>query len=88
MNDKFICPVCGFNGLEEAPYRENNKPSFEICHCCGYEFGFNDTSNIDIKKSHQIYREKWIKDGAKWFLPQFIPHGWQLSKQLENIIKN
>jgi len=87
MRDKFICPVCGFEGLKEPPYTENNEPSFEICPCCGFEFGFNNKEDIDLEKNHQAYRENWIRNGAKWFLPQFMPKDWQLEKQLTNIIR-
>jgi hypothetical protein len=31
----------------------------EICHCCGFEFGFDDLDqNISLK------RKKWFNDGA------------------------
>ena len=88
MSEKFICPVCGFKGLEENPYANSKEPSFEICACCGYEFGFDDSSDTSAEKSYQTYREKWIKEGANWLLPQFMPSDWQLNKQLENIIKD
>ena len=38
---KYICPVCGFNDLKEAPFGLNQEPSYEICPCCGFEFGFD-----------------------------------------------
>ena len=43
---KYICPVCGYDRLEEPVYDEIGEPSFEICSCCGVEFGFDD---FDIK---------------------------------------
>lgn len=39
---KYICPVCGFDGLKEAPYGPDKEPSYEICPNCGVEFGFDD----------------------------------------------
>jgi transcription elongation factor Elf1 len=47
---KYICPVCGFNGLKEAPYGPNQEPSYEICSNCGVEFGFDDRKE---GKSHE-----------------------------------
>ena len=37
-----MCPVCGYIGLNEQPYDDNGCPSYEICSCCGFEFGFDD----------------------------------------------
>ena len=39
-----MCPVCGFVGLAVSPYNEAGGGSFEICPCCGFEFGFDDDS--------------------------------------------
>ena len=35
----YICPVCGYDGLEEPPYDETGLGNYDICPCCGYEFG-------------------------------------------------
>lgn len=78
----YICPVCGFDGLKEPPYDKESEPSYEICPCCGFEFGFDEDKNKDIYKSFRI---KWIKNGAKWFIPQKKPKDWSLEKQLTNI---
>jgi len=51
------CPVCGFSGLNEAPFGLNNEPSYEICPCCGGEFG-NDITN-DPKSLAQL-RKQWL----------------------------
>jgi hypothetical protein len=38
--NKFTCPVCGYNNLDEPPYFENKQiPSWDICDCCRMEFG-------------------------------------------------
>lgn len=42
---KYTCPVCGFDGLKEAPYGPNQEPSYEICPNCGFEFGFDDRND-------------------------------------------
>ena len=76
---RYVCPVCGFNGLKEMPYDGDGAPSYEICACCGVEFGFENKDDM-VK-----YREDWIKKGASWFMPALKPVDWDLSKQLANI---
>jgi hypothetical protein len=36
----YSCPVCGLDGLQEPGDAEF--ASFEICPCCGTEFGYDD----------------------------------------------
>jgi hypothetical protein len=79
---KNICPVCGYDGLEELPYDHDGNPSYEICDCCGFEFGFDDDSE---GLSFEEYRKKWIEEGAKWFNPDMKPKGWDIKRQLLNI---
>lgn len=45
---KYICPICGYDKLLEPPYDEYNNPSYEICPCCGFEYGFDDQDQILI----------------------------------------
>lgn len=76
MNDmqsaENICPVCGYDKLTEAPYDEDGMPSYEICDCCGFEFGFDDLSEGETYSS---YREKWICNGAVWFSKKKVRQG-------------
>jgi len=78
----YICPVCGYDGLEELPYNEYGNPSYEICHCCGFEYGFDD---LDQGYSFKKYREDWIEDGKKWFSPENKPDNWNYNSQIEKI---
>lgn len=78
---KFVCPVCGYSELTEPPRNEFGGPSFEICDCCGVQFGYEDISEESILN----YRDKWIKCGCKWFSQENIPLGWSLEEQLKNI---
>jgi len=78
---KNICFVCGFDGLEEPAYNEIKEPSYEVCPCCGFEFGVDETGDPDRYGS---FRSKWISAGAEWFLPDKKPKDWSLEKQLEN----
>lgn len=82
MDKKYICLVCGFDGLTEPPYNEQGEPSYEICPCCGFEFGFDENNKAD---KYKTFRAKWISNGAVWFMPKRKPKDWDLAKQLENI---
>lgn len=81
------CPVCGYDGLTEKPYDEFGYPTYTICSCCGYEFGFDDSSK---GISFQEYQTKWISDGFKFFNKNKKPKIWNekvLIDQLANITK-
>lgn len=80
---KNICPVCGYDELLEPPYDEYNIPSYEICPCCGFEYGFDDQ---DLNFDFITYREKWLLSGAKWVQCQEKPDDWNLDTQLKNLI--
>ncbi|MFC1709136.1 hypothetical protein ACFL2J_03640 [Candidatus Omnitrophota bacterium] len=82
MNEKYICPICGFNGLKESPYSKANEPSYEICPCCGFEFGFDRGESV---KEYQSFRRKWIEGGANWLVLDRKPEDWDLNRQLDNI---
>lgn len=82
MSKKYICHVCGYNGLIEAPWSENGKvPSHNICDCCGVEFGYEDCNEGAILR----YRENWINGGCEWFDESQKPINWNLEQQLTNI---
>ena len=80
----YICPVCGFDGLDEPAYNEFNDPSFEICSCCRFQFGDDDDVEIEDglfmnrEETHFVYREAWITSGALIFQSEHYPHQFQL----------
>ena len=77
------CPVCGFPGLDAAAYSKGGDPSFEICPCCGTEFGYHDS-----RTSHSDLRLKWIKDGMPWHSKSHIPpRGWDPVEQIRSVKK-
>lgn len=81
MEKKHNCRVCGFY-MEDLPWGDDgNCPSYEICPCCGVEFGNEDYTIESTKK----YREDWIKGGASWFEKKGKPENWNLEVQLKNI---
>lgn len=78
---KYICPVCGWNGLSREAYI-NGSQSYEICLCCDFQYGYDDDKGF----THEEWREKWIKEGMKWdWGRKKPPEGWNPEKQLLNI---
>ena len=79
-----ICPICGYDKLEEEPYNESGYGSDEICVCCGFQFGYDDFPNKE--ESYVEWREKWICDNYKWFSRKTLqPKEWNIQIQLKNI---
>ncbi|MGO4128407.1 hypothetical protein AB4Z01_28705 [Inquilinus sp. YAF38] len=76
----FACPVCGFPGLDEAPRDEHGCASFEICPCCGIEFGYEDAMT-----SHSELRARWIAGGKRWWSYKGPPPDWDADTQLTRI---
>lgn len=58
--------------------------SYEVCSCCGFEFGFDDDGIFPENNStFQNYLQEWIeRDNAKWFEPELRPRDWDLEAQL------
>lgn len=74
----FRCPVCGFGELPWRPYDDFGLPSFEICPCCGTQFGVEDA-----RQSHELLRHVWAVGGARWWsLVEPPPVGWDPAIQL------
>ena len=80
---EYYCRVCGlFQGQNYPPWGWDGKcPSFDICECCGIEFGYNDCFLEDVKKA----RKEWLDKGAPWDSPEEKPQNWSLEDQLKNI---
>ena len=77
-NDKNHCRVCGYL-LEDPPWGDTGtNPSFEICPCCGVEFGYEDCTLDAIR----AYRKKWLDAGAEWFDADERPDNWNVEAQI------
>ena len=82
--ENFACRVCGLIQPKE-PWGENGEnPNFNICYCCGVEFGYEDCT----KESVKAYRKKWLEVGANWWTVKEKPKDWDIEKQLQNIPVN
>ena len=64
----YQCPVCGFIGLTRPAYSAGGESSFEICPCCGVQFGYDDVS-----LSFEELRSRWIQRGMHWSSTAFTP---------------
>jgi hypothetical protein len=64
------------------PWGEDGaSPNFQICPCCGVEFGYEDCSTTAVRS----YRKSWIDAGALWFEPKKRPSDWKVENQLKSI---
>lgn len=76
----FICIVRGFDKLEMPQYKDDGGPMFNICPCCGFQSGYDD---LDREMIIEEYRERWIREGAKWVIP-LEPLNWSFKEQIYN----
>lgn len=80
----YRCPVCGFDELDEPPYDEYGDASFDICPCCGVEFGYHDATT-----THAQLRDNWIKNGCPWTSTVDTPPAdWNPYDQLQRLQSN
>ena len=79
----YHCYVCGAPA-EEPPWGNDGRtPLFEICPCCGCEFGYQDASTKGIES----LRAQWLAGGGNWRDTTFKPAGLNLEEQLSQIPK-
>lgn len=78
-NEIYLCRVCGLEQLEPPWGDDGKSATFDICDCCGVEFGYEDATLSGIRR----YREKWLTNGAKWNTTKSIPDNWMLHQQLK-----
>lgn len=68
----YTCPVCRYPAMRNPPC------DFNICPCCGVEFGYEDAN-----RSHEDLRAVWIESGRKWWSPvEAAPKDWDPASQL------
>jgi len=79
-----VCPVCGSDGLLEKPRSVIGSPSYEVCMCCGFEFGYHDDSQ---GYTYRDWRTRWIGKGTRWCCEDIEPRplGWDAEQQLMNL---
>lgn len=80
-DELYRCRVCGMP-QDEPPWGEDGRtPSFDICPCCGAEFGYEDCTPAAIRR----YRGEWVAAGMKWFEPKQKPQTWNAEEQIAQI---
>ena len=80
-SEQFTCPVCGYAGMDEAPYDEVGCSSFGIGPCCGTEFGYDDYS-----VTHADLRKKWVSGGMLWWSNLVAPPDWDPVEQIKRAV--
>ena len=76
-----VCRVCGL-AQSEPPWGEDDRvPIFDICDCCGTEFGYEDCTIDSVKAA----RARWLANRMPWFSPALRPADWDVDKQLLSV---
>ena len=91
-NSKLLkcCRVCGLEYSNYYPWGENGEcATYDICVCCGCEFGYDDDESASGKGAI-TYRQEWFDKGASLNCPEseYLPKQWSfadLKHQLSNI---
>jgi hypothetical protein len=79
--NKLACRVCG-KIQDDRPWGEDGQcPTYDICDCCGTEFGYGDCTLKAIRAS----RERWLAKDAVWKHQEEKPANWSLEEQMRNI---
>jgi hypothetical protein len=58
-------------------------PSYEVCACCGYEFGNDDDPGTAAGIAFEEYLAEWTREGCQWFDKGERPANWSLQAQLD-----
>ncbi len=75
------CRVCGLYIIDPPWGEDGQSPTYEICSCCGVEFGNEDYTMESTKK----FRNKWLSENIKWFDVKQKPDSWDLKNQMLDI---
>lgn len=86
MNSTYVCPVCGYGGLQDPPRTPSGGGSYEICPSCGFEFGVTDD---DLGLSYDSWRRGWLEQGYRWAAEGLMPPppDWDGKAQLDRYLK-
>jgi hypothetical protein len=78
--NKYECRICGYSN-KDYPWGEDGKsPSYQICPCCGVQFGINDITPEDMQR----YFKEWEKNDLRWNNPKEKPVKWVIDEQIKN----
>ncbi|MSU36366.1 MAG: hypothetical protein EXS36_14970 [Pedosphaera sp.] len=78
-----FCLVCGFQKLKEPPRSASGGCSYEICPCCGFQYGVDDD---DKGITPEVARAEWVAGGMKWKSRSLKrPKAWDPAKQVSQL---
>jgi hypothetical protein len=72
------CRVCGLLQAQPIWGEDGNTPTYDVCPCCGCDFGCSD----DLPEAILRHRQHWLAEGAAWREPRMKPGSWKLEDQL------
>lgn len=75
---EYRCRVCGLLQPEAIWGADGQCPTYDICQCCGCEFGYTDSSVEAIRR----HRERWLARDEAWSDVTTRPTGWSRDAQL------
>jgi len=75
------CRVCGLVQGTQPWGADGRTPAYEICDCCGVEFGYEDSSRAPVF----AFRASWIDSGYRWFNPKVRPKNWRPDEQIAQV---
>jgi ribosomal protein L37E len=65
------------------PYSQRyGTPSYDVCACCGFEYGNDDEPGTAPPQTFAEYLADWITRGCVWCTPSRKPDDWSLETQL------
>jgi ribosomal protein L37E len=68
------------------PYEQwYGNPSYEVCACCGFEFGNDDNPGTALPYTFEEFRREWIAAGHQWFDESKRPAAWCAEEQFEAV---
>ena len=76
------CRVCGLDHGEREVRDEYGCPTYNICDCCGVEFGYGD----ETVENCIAIRKLWIEQGMKWHDGKQKPDNWDPEQQFNSIL--
>jgi hypothetical protein len=77
---ELLCRVCGLPQDEPIWGSDGQCPTYDLCACCGCEFGYEDSSPEGIRRQ----RERWLATGT-WCDPTKRPADWKSEQQLSKV---
>ena len=76
------CRVCGYLPPEPPWGETGHDPTFEMCPCCGVEWGYQD----GLPAAAAAYRSKWLAAGGKWTDKRVPSDGLEVDTRMRRVV--